>query len=267
MAKSCPPSRSTSRPTSATRPRASCSSTRTLERFGRLDILVNNAGWTTVIPHSDLDALTDEIFRRTFDVNVFGTWWLTKAAMPHLRQSPDRNVVMVTSIAGLRPVGSSIAYAMSKAALNHLTTLLAKSCGPVRVNAVAARTRRHALDGRLERPARRDRRDRPAAPVGHARGLRRGGRQPDPQPLHDRAHPRRRRRHEPRHVTRLVPHIAYSAASASSSSRTEPALAPPWLSRMPCRADSSTLVTSPDPRCAAAKRRRRCALGSRRAGR
>ncbi len=110
---------------------------RTLEQFGRLDFLVNNAGWTTLVKHADLDALTDEILRRTFEVNVFGTWWLTKAAMPHLRQSPDPNVVMITSVAGLRPVGSSIAYAMSKAALNHLTALLAKSCGPVRVNAVA----------------------------------------------------------------------------------------------------------------------------------
>ena len=108
-----------------------------LERFGRLDVLVNNAGWTTVVPHDDLDALTDEIFERTFDVNVFGTWWLTKAAMPHLREAPDGNVVSVTSIAGIRPTGSSIAYAMSKAALNHMTALLAKSCGPVRVNAVA----------------------------------------------------------------------------------------------------------------------------------
>jgi ketoreductase RED2 len=110
---------------------------RTLEHFGRLDILVNNAGWTTLIPHPDLDALTDEIFRRTFEVNVFGTWWLTKAAMPHLRQSPDPNVVMMTSAAGRRPLGSSIAYAMSKAAVNHLTALLAKACAPVRVNAVA----------------------------------------------------------------------------------------------------------------------------------
>ena len=109
----------------------------TIDRFGRLDILVNNAGWTTRVPHGDLEALTDEIFRKTFEVNVFGTWWLTKAAMPYLRQSPDGNVVMVTSIAGNRPIGSSIAYAMSKAALNHLTLLLAKSCGPVRVNAVA----------------------------------------------------------------------------------------------------------------------------------
>ena len=98
---------------------------------------MNNAGWTTRIPHTDLDALTDEIFRKTFDVNVFGTWWLTKAAMPHLRESTDGNVVTITSIAGLRPIGSSIAYAMSKAALNHMTTLLAKACGPVRVNAVA----------------------------------------------------------------------------------------------------------------------------------
>jgi ketoreductase RED2 len=110
---------------------------RSIDRFGRLDILVNNAGWTTRVPHADLDALTDEIFRKTFEVNVFGTWWLTKAAMPHLRESDDASVVMITSIAGLRPIGSSMAYAMSKAALNHLTPLLAKSCGPVRVNAVA----------------------------------------------------------------------------------------------------------------------------------
>jgi ketoreductase RED2 len=110
---------------------------RAIDRFGRLDILVNNAGWTTAVDHADLDALTDEILLRTFEVNVFGTWWLTKAAMPHLAKSSDGNVVMVTSVAGIRPVGSSIAYSMSKAALNQLTLLLAKSFGPVRVNAVA----------------------------------------------------------------------------------------------------------------------------------
>jgi ketoreductase RED2 len=109
----------------------------TVERFGQLDILVNNAGWTSVVPHTDLDGLTDEILARTFDVNVFGTWWLTKAAVPLLMQSDDGNVVTITSIAGVRPVGSSIAYSMSKAALNHMTVLLAKSHGPVRFNAVA----------------------------------------------------------------------------------------------------------------------------------
>ena len=109
----------------------------TIARFGKLDILVNNAGWTTVVPHQDLAALTDEIFARTFDINVMGTWMLTKAAMPLLRQSEDGNVINITSIAGLRPVGSSIAYSMAKAALNQMTRLLAKSCAPVRVNAVA----------------------------------------------------------------------------------------------------------------------------------
>lgn len=111
--------------------------TTALETFGRLDILINNAGWTSFVDHSDLEGLTDDIFRNTFEVNVFGTWSLTKLAMPHLQESPEGNVVTVTSVAGIRPAGSSIAYSMSKAALNHMTRLLAKSFGPVRVNAVA----------------------------------------------------------------------------------------------------------------------------------
>jgi ketoreductase RED2 len=127
----------------------------TIERFGRLDILVNNAGWTTVVPHHDLDALTDEIFRKTFEVNVFGTWWLTKAAMPLLRQSDDGHVVNITSIAGVRPVGSSIAYSMTKAALNQMTLLLAEVVRPGAGERGGARPRGHAVDGRLGRPARR----------------------------------------------------------------------------------------------------------------
>jgi ketoreductase RED2 len=109
----------------------------TIERFGQLDFLINNAGWTTEVPHDQLDDLTDEIFRKTFDVNVFGTWWLTKRAIPHLRKSDDPNIVNITSIAGVRPMGSSMAYSMTKAALNQMTLLLAKSYGPIRVNAVA----------------------------------------------------------------------------------------------------------------------------------
>ena len=109
----------------------------TIDRYGQLDLLVNNAGWTSVVPHNDLDGLTDEIFDKTMQVNVYGTWWLTKAAIPLLRQSEDGNVVTITSIAGVRPVGSSMAYSMAKAALNQMTKLLAKSYGPVRFNAVA----------------------------------------------------------------------------------------------------------------------------------
>jgi ketoreductase RED2 len=108
------------------------------DRTGRLDVLVNNAGVTEVIPHTDLDAVTDAVFRHILDVNVLGTWNLTRSAMPALRASGDGVVVNITSVAGLRPIGSSIPYAVSKAALNHLTALVANAVGPaVRVNAVA----------------------------------------------------------------------------------------------------------------------------------
>jgi ketoreductase RED2 len=108
-----------------------------VDRFGRMDALVNNAGTTEVIPHADLDAATPEVFRRLYDVNVVGTWQASVAAMPHLRAAGGC-VVNVSSLAGVRPTGSSIPYAVSKAALNHLTRLLANVVGPeVRVNAVA----------------------------------------------------------------------------------------------------------------------------------
>ncbi|HLK45639.1 MAG TPA: glucose 1-dehydrogenase [Acidimicrobiales bacterium] len=109
----------------------------TLADHGRLDVLVNNAGTTEVIAHHDLARATLDVWRRIFDVNVFGTWSLCVAAMPALRAARGA-IVNVSSIAGLRPTGSSIPYASSKAALNHLTVLLAKVVGPeVRVNAVA----------------------------------------------------------------------------------------------------------------------------------
>ena len=110
----------------------------TIERFGRLDVLVNNAGFTEVIPHHDLDAVSDDLFRRILEVNVIGPFRLTKLALPHLRRDGGGSVVNVSSIAGVRPTGSCIPYATSKAALNHLTELLANVSGPeVRVNAVA----------------------------------------------------------------------------------------------------------------------------------
>jgi len=110
----------------------------TIKRFGRLDVLVNNAGFTQVIPHHDLDAVSDDLFRRILEVNVIGPFRLTKLALPHLRRDGGGSVVNVSSIAGVRPTGSCIPYATSKAALNHLTQLLANVSGPeVRVNAVA----------------------------------------------------------------------------------------------------------------------------------
>jgi ketoreductase RED2 len=90
-----------------------------------------------VIPHRDLEAATLDVWREIFEVNVFGTWSLSVAAMEALRATKG-SIVNVSSVAGVRPTGSSIPYAASKAALNHITALMAKVVGPdVRVNAVA----------------------------------------------------------------------------------------------------------------------------------
>jgi ketoreductase RED2 len=106
----------------------------TIETFGRLDVLVNNGG-----AHDIGSApLTDEVFAHIFDVIVIGTHRLTELAAVHLRAAGDGSVVNVTSLAGLRSAGASIPYAVSKAALNHLTVVLADTYAPaIRVNAVA----------------------------------------------------------------------------------------------------------------------------------
>jgi len=110
----------------------------TVDRFGRLDVLVNNAGTTRLIPHHDLQAATPQVWREIFGVNVFGTWQTTVAAVPHLRATGAGCIINISSLAGSRPGGSSIPYAASKAAVNHLTRLLASVLGPqIRVNAVA----------------------------------------------------------------------------------------------------------------------------------
>jgi NAD(P)-dependent dehydrogenase (short-subunit alcohol dehydrogenase family) len=105
---------------------------------GRLDVLVNNAGTTEVIPHKDLRAATPDVWRHLYDVNVIAPFVLVTAAEQALRDAAPGCVVNVSSLAGIRPLGSSIPYAASKAALNHTTRLLAAALGPeVRVNAVA----------------------------------------------------------------------------------------------------------------------------------
>ncbi|MGD0393534.1 MAG: SDR family NAD(P)-dependent oxidoreductase [Acidimicrobiales bacterium] len=107
-------------------------------RHGGLDVLVNNAGTTEVISHADLEGASPDVWRRIFDVNVIGTWQVTVAAVAHLRSSGRGQVINVSSVAGERPTGSSIPYACSKAAVSHMTRLLANALGPaIRVNAVA----------------------------------------------------------------------------------------------------------------------------------
>lgn len=113
-----------------------------LARHGRLDVLVNNAGAVARFPHADLKAATPEVWRRMMDVNLIAPWMLITEAEPALRASAATGrpgcIVNIGTHAGVRPKGSSIPYAVSKAALHHTTRLLALTLGPdIRVNCVA----------------------------------------------------------------------------------------------------------------------------------
>jgi len=108
-----------------------------LERFGRLDVAVNNAGTTRRVPFQDLEGADDELWQRVLAVNLMGPWYISRAATPALRETKG-SIVNVGSVSGLIAGGSSLPYAVSKAALHHLTRTLAQALAPdVRVNAVA----------------------------------------------------------------------------------------------------------------------------------
>lgn len=110
--------------------------------WGRLDVLVNNAGISRVIPHGDLAAATPAVWHEMHEVNVVAPFRLVAEAQAALSAAAARGrpgcVVNVSSHAGVRPKGASIPYAAAKAALNHVTRLLAVTLAPdIRVNAVA----------------------------------------------------------------------------------------------------------------------------------
>ena len=110
---------------------------RCVKELGGLDVLVNNAGTTRFIEHTNLDAVTAEVWDEILGVNLKGTFYCSRAALPHLQKSGG-SIVNITSVAGLQGHGSSIPYAASKAAVNCMTKSLARAFGPtVRVNAVA----------------------------------------------------------------------------------------------------------------------------------
>ena len=110
---------------------------RCVDELGGLDVLINNAATTQFIDHADLEALTDEVWDEILGVNLKGTFYCCRAAMPILKPRGGC-IVNITSVAGLQGFGSSIPYAVSKAAINCLTKSLARAFAPqVRVNAVA----------------------------------------------------------------------------------------------------------------------------------
>ncbi len=113
-----------------------------VKRLGGLDILVNNAGVTKFAAHSDLEALTADDFLSLYKVNVVGVYQMTRAARKHLDKVEGEGkgkgaIVNTSSIAGVTGIGSSIAYAATKGALNTMTLSLARALAPsIRVNTV-----------------------------------------------------------------------------------------------------------------------------------
>jgi len=109
-----------------------------VDAFGGLHILVNNAAMTHFVPFHDLDGMKAEYWDDIFNVNVKGAFFCARAAAKAMKQSGGGAIVNIASVAGTRAIGSSIAYAASKAALINMTVALARVLGPdVRVNAVA----------------------------------------------------------------------------------------------------------------------------------
>ncbi len=108
-----------------------------LKDWGQLDILVNSAGRTYFVDHSDLEGMKGEYFDDIFDLNVKGTFFMCRAAADALKAAHGV-IINITSIAGVTGLGSSIAYAASKAAEISITKSLARVLAPeVRVIAVA----------------------------------------------------------------------------------------------------------------------------------
>jgi 3-oxoacyl-[acyl-carrier protein] reductase len=110
--------------------------------WGRLDALINNAGTTKHVAHENLDGLSAEDFQRLFGVNTIGPFQMVRAARSLLEAGAKASerasaVVNVSSIAGIAGIGSSVAYAASKGALNTMTLSLARALAPlIRVNTV-----------------------------------------------------------------------------------------------------------------------------------
>lgn len=109
-----------------------------VQQYGTVDLLINNASITQHIPLDDLESATEEVWDELYDVNVKGMFFCARAVAPFMKKSKAGAIVNVGSIAGQTGSGSSLPYAVSKAAVHGLTKSLARALAPdIRVNCVA----------------------------------------------------------------------------------------------------------------------------------
>lgn len=107
----------------------------TLERFGRLDVFVNNAGMSPL--YESLDAVTEELYDKTFAVNMKGPFRLGVLAATHMAAHEGGSIINVGTVGSLMASKNELPYACAKAALNAFTVGLADAFAPtVRVNAI-----------------------------------------------------------------------------------------------------------------------------------
>jgi 3-oxoacyl-[acyl-carrier protein] reductase len=111
---------------------------RVTQAWGRIDVWVNNAAFNQAVPYPDLDALTPDLWQTILHANATAPYLCARAVAPVMRRQGSGRIVNIGSVSGFQPGGSSIAYAVSKAALAHLTRCLAVALAPeVLVNSVA----------------------------------------------------------------------------------------------------------------------------------
>lgn len=110
---------------------------RAVEGLGGLNVVVNNAGFHWARGEAGLKGLATEDLERAVRTNLYGTLWISRAALPHLGRGDS--IINTTSVQAYDPSVSMIDYAATKAALNNVTANLAAELGPegIRVNAVA----------------------------------------------------------------------------------------------------------------------------------
>ena len=107
------------------------------DAWGGVDILVNNAGTSKFVAHKNLDGLDMDDFQRIYAVNLVGPYQMIRAVAPHMKRAGEGAIVNISSLAGVNGMGSSIAYATSKGALNTMTLSLARVLGPeIRVTTI-----------------------------------------------------------------------------------------------------------------------------------
>jgi len=123
---------------------------RIANQWGRIDVLVNAAGINKWVAFNDLDGLTEELWETLVRTNLTGPWLVSKAVAPIMKRGGRGRIINVVSTAGFSPSGSSVAYAVAKAGLAHLTRCLAVALRPeILVNGVSPGLMRETNMGQL----------------------------------------------------------------------------------------------------------------------